>query len=172
LAAGTPLLEIGNPANLEIVLDLLSSDAVKVRLGAPMLVESGEGRSLRARVRTIEPSAFTKVSALGVEEQRVNVIGDFAESAGRLGDGYRVEASIILWEGNEVVRAPASSLFRRDSRWTAFVVERGRARRRDVVVGQRNSEFAEVVRGLRPGEIVILHPGDGIEEGTRVRANG
>ena len=172
VAAGTPLVEIGDPAKLEIVLDLLSSDAVKVRPGAPMLVQGGEGRPLRARVRTVEPSAFTKVSALGVEEQRVNVIADFIEPAGRLGDGYRVEAAIILWEGADVVRAPASSLFRRDSNWAAFVVEGGRARRRNVVVGQRNSEVAQIVRGLRPGEVVIVHPGDGIEEGSRVRPSG
>ncbi len=169
VTAGTPLLEIGDPTSLEIVLDLLSSDAVKVRPGASMLVDGGDGRLLRARVRTIEPSAFTKVSALGVEEQRVNVIADFSDPPNRLGDGYRVEASITIWEGRGVVKAPGGSLFRRGSGWAAFVVEGGRARRREVEVGHRNAEEAEILKGLRPGQVVIVHPGDRIEDGARVR---
>ena len=172
VGAGTPLIEIGDPASLEIVLDLLSADAVQVRPGAPMLVDGGDGRPLPARVRTVEPSAFTKVSALGVEEQRVNVIADFADSAGRLGDGYRVEASITIWDGGAVVKVPGGALFRRGPAWSVFVVDRGRARSKDVEVAHRNATEAEVVRGLEPGQVVILHPSDKIREGTRVRVAG
>jgi HlyD family secretion protein len=171
VSAGTPLLEIGDPASLEVVLDLLSADAVKVRPGASVRVDGGDGRLLSARIRTIEPSAFTKVSALGVEEQRVNVIADFSEPPGRLGDGYRVEASITVWEGNDVLKIPGSALFRRGSAWSVFVVDRGRARRQDVEVGHRNATEAEVLRGLEPGRVVVPHPSDRIREGTRVRAS-
>ena len=169
VSAGTPLLEIGDPANLEIVLDLLSSEAVRVRPGAPMLLDGGDGRVLRARVRMVEPSAFTKVSALGVEEQRVNVIGDFIETPGRLADAYRVEASITVWEAADVLKAAGSALFRRGSGWSVFVIEDGRARRRDVEVGHRNAAEAEILRGLTAGQVLVLHPGQSIEDGSRVR---
>lgn len=169
VAAGTPLLEIGDPASLEIVLDLLSEDAVKVRPGAPALVDGGDGRQLPARIRTVEPSAFTKISALGVEEQRVNVIADFSEPPGRLGDGYRVEASIMVWEGKDVLKVPGSALFRRGSAWSVFVVEGGRARGQDVKVGHRNATEAEILKDLQPGAVVILHPNDRIGDGIRVR---
>lgn len=172
VGAGTPLLEIGDPANLEIVLDLLSADAVKVRPGASMLVDGGDGRQLPGRIRTVEPSAFTKVSALGVEEQRVHAIADFSGPPGRLGDGYRVEASIAIWEGKDVLKIPGSALFRRGQAWSVFVVEGGRALRRDVEVGHRNAAEAEILRGLEPGQVVLLHPSDRIGEGTRVRATG
>ncbi len=168
VAAGTPLLELGDPTSLEIVLDLLSSDAVQVRPGASMSVGGG-GRQLQARIRTIEPSAFTKVSALGVEEQRVNVIADFSERPDRLGDGYRVEASIAVWEGANVLKVPGGALFRHGSAWAVFIVENGRAKQRDVEVGRRNASEAEILKGLEPGQVVVLHPGDKIAEGTRVR---
>jgi HlyD family secretion protein len=168
VSAGTPLIEIGDPASLEIVLDLLSEDAVKVRSGAPLRVDGGDGHPLAARVRTIEPSAFTKVSALGVEEQRVNVIADFSEHPDRLGDGYRVVASIVVWEGNGVLKVPGSSLFRRGDGWSVFVVDGGRARRREVEIGHRNATEAEVVRGLAEGDFVILHPGDLVRDRVRV----
>jgi len=166
--AGTPLLEIGDPSRLEIVADFLSTDAVNVARGAPLLVEGWGGKTLRGRVRLVEPSAFTKVSALGVEEQRVNVIGDFVDPPGALGDGYRVEIRIILWQGDGVLTVPASALFRHGEGWRVFVVERGRARQRDVVVGHRTSFDAEIVNGLALGEIVIPHPSDRIAEGVRV----
>jgi len=168
VTAGTPLLEIGDPSRLEIVADFLSTDAVNVARNAPLLVEGWGGKTLRGRVRLVEPSAFTKVSALGVEEQRVNVIGDFVDPPGALGDRYRVEIRIILWQGDSVLTVPASALFRHGEGWRVFVVERGRARQRDVVVGHRTPFDAEVVRGLAVGEIVIRHPSDRIAEGVRV----
>lgn len=172
ILAGSPVLEVGDPSNLEIVIDLLSTDAVRVKPGAAMTLDGGEGRILRARVRTVEPSAFTKISALGVEEQRVNVIGDLEEPPGRLGDAYRVEASITLWEGKGVLKVPASALFRRGSGWSVFVKEGGRARLRSVEVGQRNPAQAQVLGGLKDGETVVLHPSDRIEDGVRVRPAG
>jgi HlyD family secretion protein len=172
VAAGTPVVEIGDPGSLEIVVDLLSEDAVRVQSGAVMHIESGDGRRLPARIRTIEPAAFTKVSALGVEEQRVNVIADFDDSAGRLGDGYRVEASITVWEGEGLLKIPGGALFRRGSAWGVFVLERGRARPREVQVGHRNATEAEVLRGLEAGDVLLLYPSDRIVDGTRVRAAG
>lgn len=170
--AGSPILEIGDPANLEVVIDLLSTDAVRVRPGAAMVLDGGEGRTLRAHVRMVEPSAFTKISALGVEEQRVNVIGDFDQAPSRLGDAFRVEASILLWEGKGVLKVPASALFRRGEGWAVFVVEGGRARRRNVEIGHRNAAEAEVLRGLAAGDAVVLHPSDRVRDGVRVRAGG
>ena len=169
--AGTPLLELGDPADLEIVVDVLSADAVRIRPGAEMSVEEWGGDApLRARVRRVEPSGFTKVSALGVEEQRVNVIGDFVDPPGRLGDGFRVEVRIVVWEAPDVVRVPASALFRRGEGWAVFVADGARSRRRDVTVGQRGSFEAEVREGLQPGERVVLHPSDRLADGMRVRA--
>jgi HlyD family secretion protein len=169
---GEPLLEVGDPRELEIVSDLLSADAVKVRSGQPVLVEQWGGeRPLPGRVRLVEPSGFMKVSALGVEEQRVNVIMDFedqAEASRLLGDGYRVEVRVVVWEAKDVVIAPTSSLFRRGESWAVFVVEDGRARLRTVDVGQRNGLQAQVREGLQPGEQVIVHPADALEDGGRV----
>jgi HlyD family secretion protein len=172
ILAGSPVVEIGDPANLEIVIDLLSTDAVRVKPGAAMTLDGGEGRILRARVRTVEPSAFTKISALGVEEQRVNVVGDLEEPAGRLGDAYRVEASITLWEGKGVLKVPAAALFRRGAGWSVFVAEGGRARLRNVEIGHRNPAEAQVLGGLKEGEKVVLYPSDRIEDGVRVRPTG
>jgi HlyD family secretion protein len=174
VAAGEPLLEVGDPAELEIVSDLLSTDAVKVRPGNPVLIEQwGGDQAIRGRVRRVEPSGFMKVSALGVEEQRVNVVVDLedpAEAWKALGDGYRVEVRIVIWEGRDVVRVPAPSLFRRGDEWAVFVVEKGRARVRPVVIGRRSGLEAEVVSGLVPGDRVIVHPGDRVEDGSRVSA--
>ena len=172
ILAGSPVLEVGEPGNLEIVVDLLSTDAVRVKPGAPMELDGGEGRKLRAHVRIVEPAAFTKISALGVEEQRVNVIGDLEEPPGRLGDAYRVEASITLWEGKGIVKVPASALFRRGEGWSVFVAQDGRARLRSVEIGQRNATEAQVLGGLKEGEKVVLHPSDRIEDGVRVRPAG
>jgi HlyD family secretion protein len=172
VAPGEPLLELGDPAQLEIVSDLLSTDAVKVRPGNPVLIEQwGGDRTLRGRVRRVEPSGFMKVSALGVEEQRVNVLVDFedpAEAWKALGDGYRVEVRIVVWESPDAVRVPTTSLFRKGDGWAVFAVEGGRARIRPVVVGRRNGLEAEVVSGVAPADRVIVHPGDRIVDGSRV----
>jgi HlyD family secretion protein len=171
VAAGTPLLDLGDPDALEIVVDVLSTDAVRIETGAAMLVEEwGGARPLRAAVQRIEPSAFTKVSALGVEEQRVNVIGRLLEPAPGLGDGYRVEARIVVWEAADVLRVPASALFRAGEDWAVFVVEDGVARRRPIEVGERSRTAAEVRSGLGEGDGVVLHPSDRLADGARVAA--
>jgi HlyD family secretion protein len=170
VAAGTPLLELGDPRDVEIVVDVLSADAVKIAAGAPVVVEDWGGeRPLEGRVRLVEPSGFTKVSALGVEEQRVNVVADFVDGPGALGDGYRVEARVVVWEAPDVLRVPGSALFRRGDAWHVFVVERGTARLRPVEVGHRGSFEAELLAGLEPGERVVLHPSDRVQDGVRVR---
>lgn len=179
VAAGEPLLEIGNPAaDLEIVSDLLSTDAVRVQPGAKVRVEQwGGDRVLSATVRRVEPSGFTKISALGVEEQRVNVLMDFDDAAGAwqaLGDGYRVEVRIVIWEAAGVVKVPTSALVRQGDDWAVFVVDGDRARRVAVTVGHRNSEEAEITSALEPGVQVIVHPSDSVSDGAliEVRASG
>ncbi len=169
--AGDPLLEVGNAAQLELVVDILSTDAVRVAPGDLIQIEHWGGEaSLQARVRYLEPSAFTEVSALGVEEQRVNVIADFVNPPAALGDGYRVEAKIITWAGKDVVTVPMSALFRCDPQtWCTFVAEDGKAQRREVIISQRNDLAAAVASGLIPGEQVILHPSEEIANGKRVR---
>jgi HlyD family secretion protein len=168
VSAGAPLVEIGDPARLEIVADLLSSDAVQVRSGDLVLIEGWGGGTLRGRLRVVEPSGFTKVSALGVEEQRVNVIVDFADRTVPLGDRYRVEVRIVVWDGAKVLKLPGSALFRNGEGWSVFVVEGGRARRRDVTIGHHNPFETEIVTGMREGEVVIRHPTDRISDGVRV----
>jgi HlyD family secretion protein len=172
--AGESLVEIGDPRNLEIVSDLLSTDAVRVREGHAVLIEGwGGDETLRGVVRRVEPSGFTKISALGVEEQRVNVLIDFADPATAweaLGDGYRVEVRVIVWEGEDVLKVETSSLFRLGDEWTVYVVEDGRATRRPVTVGHRNGFEAEILSGLEAGEQIILHPGDAVEDGVAVVA--
>jgi len=174
--AGEPLLELGDPAQLEIVADLLSTDAVKVRPGARVLVEQwGGDRTIRGRVRRVEPSGFMKISALGVEEQRVNVVVDFDDpiDAWRtLGDGYRVEVRIVIWEETDVLKAPTSSLFRRGDDWAVFVVDGGRARLRTVKVGRRNGLEAQVLSGLEAGDEVVVHPSDTLHDGARITPRG
>lgn len=169
VAAGLPVIELGDPAEIEIVVDVLSTDAVKVKAGAPVLIENwGGDEVLRGRVRLVEPSGFTKVSALGVEEQRVNVIVDLPERPESLGDGYRLDARIVVWEGADVLKVPAGALFRYGEAWSVFVVEAGRARRREVEIGQRSAREAELKSGLREGDLVILHPSDQVEDGVRI----
>jgi HlyD family secretion protein len=173
--AGTPLVEVGDPARLEIVADFLSADAVRVQAGAPVLIDAWGGeRPLRGRVRRVEPFGFTKISALGVEEQRVNVIIDFVDSRQaweRLGHGYRAVTRIAVWSAENVVRVPVSALFRTGDRWTVFLVDAdARARLRTIEIGPMNAEWAVVRSGLGPGDRVILHPGDRIADGVRVRA--
>jgi HlyD family secretion protein len=172
VAAGEPLLELGDPRQLEIVSDLLSSDAVKVSAGDPVLIEQwGGDETLHGRVRLVEPSGFMKVSALGVEEQRVNVIVDPREAGEEwreLGDGYRVEVAIVIWEEPDVVTVPTSSLFRRGDDWAVFVSDAGRARLRVVKIGRQNERHAQVLSGLDPGARVIVHPSDTVSDGVRV----
>ncbi len=172
--AGTPLIEVGNPDELEIVADLLSTDAVKVQPGFPVLITGwGGDATLRGHVRLVEPAGFTKISALGVEEQRVNVLIDFDAAPGGappLGDGYRVEISIIIWEKNGVLKCPTSALFRAGDAWAVFAVRDGRARQTTVQVGQRNALEAELMGGLAEGDQVIVHPGDTVADGVQVVA--
>lgn len=171
--AGEPLIEIGNPVtDLEIVSDLLSTDAVRVKPGAKVRVEQwGGDRALAATVRRVEPSGFTKISALGVEEQRVNVVMDFndpAEAWAALGDGYRVEVRIVIWEAADVVKVPTSALVREADAWTVFVADGDRIRKVAVVVGQRNSEEAEIRSGLEAAQQVVVHPSDRVIDGALV----
>jgi HlyD family secretion protein len=174
VGAGQPLIEIGDPATLEVEVDLLSADAVRIAPGTRVVFErwGGEG-TLEGVVRLIEPAGFTKVSALGVEEQRVWVIVDFTSPATRwqrLGDGYRVEASFVLWEGQDVLQIPASALFRDGDGWAVFVVEQGKAGKRAVRIGQRNGLSAQIVAGIKAGERVIRHPDDRVHDGVGVKA--
>ncbi len=166
--AGTPLVELSN-TTLEIVIDVLSTDAVKITPGAKVLIEGwGGDKSLQARVRLIEPSGFTKVSALGVEEQRVNVVADFVDDPGSLGDGYRVEARLVLWESANVLRVPTSALFRDGQNWSVFVMNQGQARMRRVEIGHRTAFDVEVIQGLSEGTEVIIHPNNQIADGARI----
>lgn len=169
-AAGTPLLVLGDATRLEVVIDLLSSEAVKVRPGMPVRLENwGGDRDLPARVRTVESQGFTKVSALGIEEQRVNVVADLLEPPGPLGDDYRVEARIIIWEGQSLLKIPASALFRSGTDWAVFVERAGRARKQIVEVGHRTPREAEIVKGLKEGDRVISHPTNQIGEGIKIK---
>ncbi|NJN29343.1 MAG: HlyD family efflux transporter periplasmic adaptor subunit [Synechococcales cyanobacterium RM1_1_8] len=169
--AGEPLLEVGNASQLELVIDILSSDAIRVEPGALIQIEQWGGEQpLSAQVRYIEPSAFTEVSALGVEEQRVNVIADFVDPPSALGDGYRVEAQIVTGSAEAVPIVPISALFRCDPEtWCTFVAEAGKAQQREIVLSQRNDLAAAVASGLAPGEQVILHPSEEIKEGQRIQ---
>jgi HlyD family secretion protein len=171
---GQPLIEVGNVQDLEIVADLLSSAAVRVRPGQPVLIEQwGGDQPLHGRVRLVEPSGFTKISALGVEEQRVNTIIDFADPADRrpaIGDGYRVEVRIIVHAVENVVKVPVSSLFRKGSDWAVYVVQNDRAAARVVQIGLRSGLEAEVTGGLSGGERIIVYPSDAVVEGVKVTA--
>ena len=171
---GQALLEIGNVGDLEIVADLLSSAAVRVRTGQPVLIDQwGGDRPLRGRVRRVEPSGFTKISALGVEEQRVNTIVDFEDAAANrpaIGDGYRVEVRIIVSSRENVLKVPGSSLVRNGSDWALYVVDNDRASRRVVQIGERNGLEAEVTGGLSGNERIIVFPSDAITDGVKVTA--
>jgi len=170
--AGDSLLEVGSPRTLEVEVEALSSDAVRVSPGTRVLFERwGGDYPLEGIVRTVEPFGFTKISALGVEEQRVLVIVDFTsprEQWERLGDGYRVEAVFILWEGEDVLQIPASALFRYADGWAVFVIQEGKASRRVVEIGRRSGLTAEIVTGLSEGERVITHPSNDLDDGMEV----
>jgi HlyD family secretion protein len=170
--AGFALLEVGDPTDLEVRIEVLSRDAVAVRPGARVILEQWGGpEPLTARVRLAEPSAFTKISALGVEEQRVYVIADFTDPVEKrptLGDSYRVEARIVVWENSAALRAPAGALFQRGTEWRTFVIEGGHAHLRTVQVGRSNGVTTEILDGLREGQQVVVYPGDKVVDGASV----
>lgn len=170
--AGEQLLEIGDPRRIEIVVDLLSSDAVRVRPGQRVIIENwGGDKPLAGKVLRVEPLGKTKVSALGIEEQRVDVVIDFTGPRARwekLGHGFRVETRIVLWEADKVLKVPLSAVFRVGDRWAVFVAAGSRARRRIVQIGRRTSLEAVVAGGLKAGERVVVHPSDRIIDGVRV----
>lgn len=169
---GDPVLDVGNLADLEVQVDLLSMDAVRVRPGMRVNITGwGGDETLAARVRRVEPAGFTRVSALGVDEQRVPVIVDFLDpgkAAENLGVEFRVEAEFVLWEGDDVLQVPTSALFRSNGRWTVFVVDGARAHQRRVEVGRRSGMVTQILEGLMPDEVVVTHPGDRISDGVRV----
>ena len=173
VTAGTPLLQLGDPADLEVVIELLSRDGAALAPGARVELEQWGGQvSLTGRVRLVEPAAFTKISALGVEEQRVNVVADITTPLAErrtLGDNYRVEARVVVWESDRVLKVPVSALFRHDNKWAAYVVRDGRAHLQIVTAGRASNTEMQVLAGLQEGEEVILYPGDRVADGQRVR---
>jgi len=173
VAAGQSLLEIGNPESLEAEVEVLSTDAVKIATGSKVVLDRWGGNPpIEGRVRVVEPGGFTKISALGVEEQRVRVIVDFTsprEAWARLGDGYRVEARFVLWQGKDVLQLPSSALFRNGEGWAAFRLEGSRARLTPVEIGQRAGLATQVLSGLKPVTRVVAHPDETIREGVRVK---
>jgi HlyD family secretion protein len=171
VATGAPLIEIGDPRDLEIVAELLSADAVRIEPGASALIEGWGGPPIRGQVSRIEPAGFLKVSALGIEEQRVRTIIDFADASedwSRLGHDFRVNLRVTVWQADDVLAVPVSALFRTAGSWTVFVVSDGRARTRPVEIGQRNNRLVEVVSGLAEREQVVLHPSDRVSDDTAV----
>ncbi|HVM50346.1 MAG TPA: efflux RND transporter periplasmic adaptor subunit [Candidatus Acidoferrum sp.] len=175
VTSGTPLLEVGDPADLEVVIEVLSRDGAAISPGTPVELEqwgAAGATNLLARVRLVEPAAFTKVSALGVEEQRVNVVADFLtppEQRRSVGDAFRVEARIIVWQAEDALKVPAGALFRQGDQWAAFVVSEGRARLRPVTVGRSSGTETQILEGLKEGEEVVLYPGSRVHAGQRVR---
>ncbi len=173
VAAGQPLLEIGDPASLEVEVEVLSTHAVKIAPGSKVVLDRwGGDEAVAGTVRVVEPSGFTKISALGVEEQRVRVIVDFAaprEAWARLGDGYRVEARFVLWEGDDVLQLPTSALFRQGEGWAVFAIEGGRARLAPVKIGERAGLRTQLLSGLDAGAKLVSHPDETIRDGVRVK---
>jgi HlyD family secretion protein len=174
VALGAPLLELADARSLEAVVDVLSQESVAIKPGMPARIEIGRGvASLAARVRLVEPAAFTKISALGVEEQRVNVVLDFAEPLDRIqtiGDAFRVDAAIVTHRVQDAVKAPVGALFRDGEGWAVFVADGGRAVKRAVKAPLRNGAEALVEDGLKPGERVVVYPSDALREGSRIEA--
>ena len=171
---GTRLMELADAQNIEIEVDLLSTGAVQVRPGARMVVEHwGGSEPLEARVRVVEPSAFTKVSSLGIEEQRVNIIADFVsprEKRATLGDAFRIEARMVVWESPNVLKIPSGALFREAGEWSVFVVDGNRAKLQRVALGHRNDLEAEITEGLNEGESVVIYPSDRVQHGVRLES--
>jgi HlyD family secretion protein len=172
VTSGTRLLEVGDPRDLEVEIDVLSADAVKIPPGAPVLLEHWGGeKPLRGRVRLVEPAAFTKVSALGVEEQRVWVMVSFEDPPEKwhaLGDAYRVEARIVVWESDNVRKLPSGTLIREGDAWAVYRVQDGQAVHTPVQVGRNNGLEAEVLAGVADGDAIVLHPSDKISDGVAV----
>lgn len=172
LTAGSIIMELGDPLDIEIVTDLLSRDAVKIKPGSDVLIDNwGGDQPLKGKVQRIEPFGFTKISALGVEEQRVNVIIDFVDpqtAHARLGHGYRVIVRLVEWSGEKILQVPISALFRDSGIWSVFEMDAGKARLVPVKVGQMNDEHAQILEGLEAGASVILHPSEKIDDGTKV----
>ena len=169
--AGTPLIEIGDPLDLEVVADLLSTDAVRIEPGASVRIDGWGGPPVRGTIKRIDPAGFTKVSALGIEEQRVHTIVDLLdppEARSRLGHDFRVIVHVTTWSAENVITVPVSALFRKDNDWAVFAVRDGRVRATLVQVGQRNNRAAEIVSGLSEGDQVVLHPSDRITDGVAV----
>jgi HlyD family secretion protein len=172
ITAGTPVLDVGDPADLEVVIELLSRDGAALTPGTYVELDQWGGpKPLEARVRLVEPAAFTKISALGVEEQRVNVVADITTPLAErqsLGDNFRVEARVTVWEDAKVLKVPVSSLFRRGPEWSAYVVRNGRAALVPVSAGRSSGTETQVLAGLKEGDEVILYPGDRVADGMRV----
>jgi len=172
--AGAPLVEVGDPGDLEIVVDFLSTDAVKVSPGDAVLITrwGGEG-ALNAKVRRVEPFGFTKISSLGIEEQRVNVIVDLTdphERWRRLGHGYQIDAAVVRWQSAKVLQVPVGALFRQGADWAVFRIDGGVARLTTIKIGHMNDETAEVLSGLKAGDQVVSHPGEQVSDGVGVTA--
>ena len=169
---GTPLVEIGDPKDLEVKIEMLSTNAVRINVGDEALIKRwGGDQDIRARVKVVEPSGFTKISALGVEEQRVNIILTFIdpiEMWQSLGDAFRVEAAIIIDRVDDAMIIPLSALFRQNESWSVFKVVDDTVALHKVTVGRRNERFAEITQGLSVGDNVIIHPGNSVEEGIGV----
>jgi HlyD family secretion protein len=168
---GAPLVDLGNPLDLEIVADLLSTDAVQITVGAPVRIDGWGGPAIRGKVVRVDPAGFLKVSALGIEEQRVRVTIDLTDPPevwSQLGHDYRVIVHVTIWSAADALTVPVSALFRRGDDWALFAVQNGRARTTPVKIGHRNNRVAEVMSGLSAGTAVILHPSDRISDGTRV----
>jgi HlyD family secretion protein len=168
---GAPLVDIGSPLDLEVVADLLSTDAVQIGVGAPVRIDGWGGPAIRGRVVRVDPAGFLKVSALGIEEQRVRVTIDFVdppETWSQLGHDYRVVVHVAIWSAEDAMTIPISALFRKGDDWAVFAVENGRARTTVVKIGHRNNRVAEVLGGLSAGAQVVVHPSDRISDGTRV----
>lgn len=172
VTAGTPIAEIGDPADLEIEAEILSRDAVTMKPGDPVSIEQWGGPlPLEGRVRRIEPAAFTKISALGVEEQRVYVLCDLVDPPGEakaLGDRYRVEVRVAVWHSDDVMVIPAGALFREGNAWKTFVLRDGKARAMELEAGKTDGHLTEVISGLSDGDEVLLHPPDVVKDGTPV----
>lgn len=171
IQSGTPLMDIGDLTDLDIEVEVLSTDAVRIVPGSPAGIEGWGGEPLRAEVERIEPTAITKVSALGIEEQRTLVrlrLLDGPEHRKGLGNGFRVLARIVLWQGRDLVAVPMSALFRSGEDWAVFTLEDGRARTRKVTLGERNADYAQLIDGLEMGDVVVVHPGDTVADGVAV----
>ncbi len=171
VAAAAPLIDIGDPLDLEVVADLLSTEAVQIKPGAPVEIDGWGGPVVRGRVARVDPAGFVKVSALGIEEQRVRVTIDFAEPPAawsQLGHDFRVTVRVTTWKADSVLTVPVAALFRRGDEWAVFAVKGGRARATPVKIGHRNARVAEIVSGLAAGDTVVLHPSDRVRDGTSV----